>query len=758
MFRVICCAVGVLFAGSVLPAAAQHARLSGRVVDAESKQALPGANVVLTAADGNERGTAADEDGLFLFSGLLPGSYVLTVSLVGFEEHSDSLVLSLGEQQHRVISLLETTTALDQVTIQEEGTPEELEGVGIDIIPPDELARVPAPGLSADLSNYLTTLPGVVTRSDQGGQLFIRGGTPTQNLVLVDGVPVFQPFHLIGFYSAFPADIISHVNMYAGGFGAQHGGRIASVIDVHTDTGNKQRVEGAASIAPFLSSIQLNIPFVPNKVSIMGSVRESVIEQVSPALLGDSLPYHFGDQFARFHAFLNSISTLSVSFLHSFDEGQLGGVDENPKQIERDNIAVGAHYSFLPPTSAVRFEARTYYTAFRNTHSSFFASERYSNVTGFGGEMVFSYLMDPVDLSAGIFAKTNKFNYDIGDGEQNTHTTEGGLYLRALYDPVRTFSIEPGLRLHTYTSSGDITIAPRLRIAWEPIAGHRFTAAGGLYHQQIIGLYNLRDISDIFIAWRPSIRFQAVPSAVHYLGGWTGQILSGLELEVEAYHKQMRNLTFFAYNDLTGSTLQIARTDGRASGLDLRMRGSRGPFTFSAGYGLAEVVYERPGFSQVGGLSPPDLIPWRPDPSQPDRSSGFHPPHDRRHQLDAMISFSSASYTVSARWQYGSGLPYTQARGIYSVVPVLNPNDNFHTRPGNLAISFDEAFAARLPAYHRMDVSAARTFTFDAFQLVVQASVINAYDRANILDYNLVTGQRSNQLPLIPSLGIKASF
>ena len=757
MFRVIFCLVGVLFAGSVLPAAAQHARLSGRVVDAESKQALPGANVVITAADGNERGTAADDDGLFHFSGLLPGSYVLTVSLVGFEEHSDSLILSFGEQQHRIISLPETTTPLDQVTVEEEGTPEELEGVGIDIIPPEELARVPAPGPSADLSNYLTTLPGVVTRSDQGGQLFIRGGTPTQNLVLLDGVPVFQPFHLIGFYSAFPADIISHVNVQAGGFGAQYGGRIASVIDVQTDTGNKRRFEGAASIAPFLSSIRLNVPVVRNKVSVMGSVRESVIEQVSPALLGDSLPYHFGDQFARFHAFLNKISSLSITVLHSYDEGRLGGVDEGSKSIERDNIAAGAHFSFLPATSAVRFEARAYYTGFQNSHSSSLAPGRFSNVSGFGGEMVFSYLLDPVELSAGIFARTNKFNYDIGGGEQASFTTEGGTYVRARYDPVRTFSLQPGVRLHTYTTSGDVTLSPRLRIEWEPVMGHQFAVAGGVYHQQIIGLYNLRDISDVFIAWRPAIRFQEVPSAVHLLGGWTGRLLPGLKLEIEAYHKRLRDVTFFAYNDLTGSTLQIARTDGRASGLDVRVEARRGPITFMAGYGLAEVVYERPGFLHFDDMPPPEAIP-RPVLTPNSEASKFHPPHDRRHQLDAMISYATGEYAFSARWQYGSGLPYTKARGIYSYVPIRGTSDSFHTRPDNVSISFDEAFGARLPPYHRLDVSAARTFTFDAFQLIIQASLINAYDRANIFDFNLVSGRQSNQLPFIPSLGLKASF
>ena len=199
--------------------------------------------------------------------------------------------------------------------------------VGLETIRPSALARIPMPSVSADLAAYLQMMPGVVTTGDRGGHLFVRGGTPTQNLVLIDGIPVFQPFHIVGFYSAFPADIIAHADVHAGGFGARYGGRLSSVIDISTRNGNKKRVVGAASLAPFLGSVRIEVPLLPERVSLMASVRESVIERVSPDVLGQDLPYRFGDRFVKLHAFLSRTSSLSLTGLSTHDAGDVADTD-----------------------------------------------------------------------------------------------------------------------------------------------------------------------------------------------------------------------------------------------------------------------------------------------------------------------------------------------------------------------------------------------------------------------------------------------
>ncbi len=707
---------------------------------------------MLNSSGGEGRGTATNDEGSFSIGGIPPGRYFLRVSLVGYRAAADTLTIEFGQRLQLTLEMAKTETAMDELVVEQERRPARPRGAGIETIPPEALARVPPPRLSADLTGYITTMPGVVTRGDQGGQLFIRGGAPTQNLVLVDGVPVFHPFHLIGFYSAFPADIVSYVDVYAGGFGAEYGGRIASVIDIHTRTGNKQRFEGSASLAPFLSAISLNVPVVPGSVSLMGSVRESMIERLSPFLLGDSLPFHFGDQFARLHAFLNPITSLSVTFLHSYDDGLLGGTPQDPKRIQRDNLAVGAHFNYLPSLSAVRFQARAYYSDFTNRYTSTLSPDRFSATSAFGGKMDFTYHLETLDFQFGLFARTNNFGYSIGRGAQDLHTTEGGLFAAAEINLNDAFDVEPGLRLHTYTSSGQTSLSPRLRMAWRPGDVHGFTAAAGLYHQQIVGLYNLRDVTDVFIAWRPSEKFEEVPQAVHLLDGWTGRVAPWLSVKVDGYHKTLSNLSFIAYNDLTGDTFTINRADGSSRGVELVVRGSRGPVYYSVGYGLAEVLYRKENALDI--IVPRDGL----RPVAERVSGSFHPPHDRRHQIDILAGYDDDTYAVSVSWQFGSGLPFTPAYGTYNVLPVVELTDEWNTEPGQLHVDFAEPYSARLPAYHRLDVSASRTFHFGGVDLALQGSVINLYDRANIFDYNFLSGRRTNQLPLVPSLGFEVSF
>ena len=144
-----------------------------------------------------------------------------------------------------------------------------------------------------------------------------------------------QPFHIIGFFSAFPSDIIRSVDVYAGGFGAKYGGRLSSVIDVTSRNGNKRRFEAAASVGTFLTSVRLEGPLKVGKTSFLASVRESVVSEVLPnALVGD-LPFKFGDEFLKVHSTLNDGSQLSVTLVNSHDRGQ---IDET-ESLKSDDLS-----------------------------------------------------------------------------------------------------------------------------------------------------------------------------------------------------------------------------------------------------------------------------------------------------------------------------------------------------------------------------------------------------------------------------------
>ena len=231
---------------------------------------------------------------------------------------------------------------------------------GLQSVSPQDIELIPAPDVSADLVNYITALPGVVSTGDRGGKLFVRGGEPTQNLVQLDGMLLYQPFHIIGFYSAFPADIVRNADIYAGGFGARFGGRLSSVVDISTRNGNKRRVKAAATVAPFVSSARIEGPIVRDRVSVMLSARQSVIDQGASKLIDQNLPFRFGDQFGKLHATLSSTSQVAITGIHTTDRGVVG-LNEGSADIESDttqqvnweNLAVGTRFIVLPSSMPV---------------------------------------------------------------------------------------------------------------------------------------------------------------------------------------------------------------------------------------------------------------------------------------------------------------------------------------------------------------------------------------------------------------------
>jgi hypothetical protein len=154
---------------------------------------------------------------------------------------------------------------------------------------------VPTPAGSGDLASYLQTLPGVVTTGDRGGHLFVRGGTPAENLVLIDGIPIYQPFHILGFFSVFPEDLVSSADLYAGGFGARYHGRSSSVLDVRMRDGSRHGYRAAGSASPFVAEALIEGP-LGGGFPWMASARRSLVEQTSEALLGNRQPLTFESQ------------------------------------------------------------------------------------------------------------------------------------------------------------------------------------------------------------------------------------------------------------------------------------------------------------------------------------------------------------------------------------------------------------------------------------------------------------------------------
>ncbi|GIV03619.1 MAG: TonB-dependent receptor [Fimbriimonadales bacterium] len=732
---------------------AQTATLRGFVTSAGDQEALPGVNVVLEDGAGGRYGTATNTDGFYTIARVPAGTYRLRATFVGFVPYEADVTLIAGQILTLNFSLAEDQAQLDEVVIESE---RETAGgaalsAGLQTVRPRDIALVPAPDISADLVNYLTVMPGVISQGDRGGQLFIRGGEPTQNMVLLDGMLVYQPFHVVGFFSAFPSEIINTAEVYAGGYGGRYGGRLSSVIDIGSRNGNKNRFSGAVSVAPFVSTARIEGPIVPGTVSVLASVRQDVIEQGAAQIVDDPLPFRFADRFAKVHANLGESSQFSVTALHTEDRGRLG-VDplaEDPEALPEDevfweNLAVGGRLIFLPASLPIFATVQVSTSRLDNGFGIEADPERETRVQQTGGSADITYYAGSFDLNWGLFVNTTSLKANLGGQFQNVvirdeFVTEAGAYLEPEIRLGGGLRLQPGLRLHAFPSKDHTFIEPRFRMRWEQ-GIHRFSAAAGLYHQEVVGLNDRRDAGDIFTAWTAS-PFGKVPEALHLIAGWRVQPTPWLDLSVEGFYKKLSNIFIPEWTAFPRFTTNLQQADGRVRGLDLRLELKAGFFYSLLSYGLSEVTYdaEIPAVALLYG----------------EEETSYAPPHDRRHQVNALVAVSQFGFDLNVRWQFGSGLPFNKSMGFDRFI-LLDSLRNLLEVPGDERVLYERPYTGRLPAYHRLDVSLERAFELGgSARLTLQGGLINAYDRPNLFYLDLFTLRRVDQLPLIPTLGIK---
>ncbi|WP_412070078.1 carboxypeptidase regulatory-like domain-containing protein [Rubrivirga sp. IMCC43871] len=745
----------LLLAAVLLTAAPAFAQagLRGFVTGADDSQPLIGATVLAQRVGpdgspiGDPRGGATDLDGLYVVPRLDTGRYLVRVSYVGYETRIDTLTLA-GEIRSYDVALRVATGDFEVVVESERTTGGARVTAGVQAIDPKDIDVVPAPDVSGDLASYLTTSPGVVTTGDRGGQLFVRGGEPSQNLVLLDGMALYQPFHVLGFYSAFPSDILAGADLYAGGYPARFGGQVSSVLDIQSRNGNKQRLAAAASVAPFVSAARVEGPIKRGSISFLASGRVSVVEQGAARLVDQDLPFSFGDVFGKVHAVLTPNAQLSVQGIHTYDRGTIGEDVGGavPEEVRYNNTAAGLRFLYLPNVSALRAEilingsildSEQGFDPVRNVPA------RSSSIGRISSEVHLTYYLPSVDIKSGLFVRTNQLETSldrIGGVTDAEYFTEAGAYIEPEFR-LGPLALQGGLRLQSFPNDGRTYVEPRGRAVLT--AGvHELSAAGGLYHQEIIGINDRRDVANVFTAWtrRPG----GVVEAWHAIAGYRVQPTRGVELVAEGYYKLLDELSVAEWTAFPRFTTELQPATGEVRGLDLRAELRRGTFYGYVGYGLADVVYDAKG---------PNLQLW-----YGEETLRFSPPHDRRHQLSTLVSADVAGFSVAARWQFGSGLPFTKALGFDQYLSAATAFNVF-ADAGSDRVIYERPFGGRLPTVHRLDLSVDRTFRLrPGVDLTAQAALINAYDRRNLFYYDTFTLRRVDQLPLLPSFGVKLAF
>ncbi len=727
----------------------QDATLRVLLTSDEDGNPVIGATVTLSEPDADEflHAGTTNNDGFLELSGIETGDYQLQISYIGYETYTDEISLTADDLKVERITLKPDPGELDEIIIQEERRVTTGQ-VGVRSISGTEVERVPTPGPGGDLASYIQTLPGVVMSGDRGGELHIRGGTPAQNHVRVDNLPITKPFHISNLFSAFPDETIQNVDMYAGGFGAEYMGATSSVIDVSLRPGNMREYRGSAAYSPYLVSLMGEGPIQEDRQSLMVMGRHSVIEQSAPHLTGEDVPIEFYDVMARY-SLQTDIMNCNATGMHTSDRGEIN--PDRDIQLAWTNTVIGARCLGFDEMFDQPFDITLGYSGFQNIEGTMDDPERSSSIHQVFFQLIHehTYFGLPFDYHLGL----NFASYSAELGERFTTFENFDLYpmlvqtgLSTDLTPFDELTIRPSIGTQiTSQNVSEPSFEPRLRISYQPdgTSNQELSFAVGRYHQFVSGITDERDAGNVFTVWSPIDRGDPLPGATHYILGYEQRIGQSFRANLEGYYKDHQNIPVSKWTPEARLSLETTLAEGHTYGVDARVEYDRFPFFFYVGYGWGRVEYE---------ATSEDLGAWIEEPV-----FGYNPAHDRRHQLNAVGSYNLYGYTLNVRWEFGSGNPYTQ---VYGYDLSLTLPDQHPLRDSGTAMTlYNEPYGARLPSYHSLDISLERTFQLSAItSLDAQIGTINVYDRNNIFYYDLNSLQRIDQTPLLPYASMQINF
>lgn len=727
----------------------QTASVSGVIIDRSSSQLLEGANIVLENKHReSSQGASADRNGFYQIS-VEPGTYIMKVSYIGYITHLDTL--HIDDTSARInVALEPNAQQLDDLVVSNTGGAVR-QSVGTRRVSAVDLQRIPTPAGGGDLASYLQTLPGVVSTGDRGGQLFIRGGTPSENMVLVDGSLIYQPFHIVGFFSAFPEELISGADFHAGGFGPRYTGRASSVIDVQMRDGNLNKYRGSGSMSPFLGELLIEGPLKKGSLSWIASARQSMIEETSPLLLGERQPLQFNSQFFKLSHVKDNLR-CSTTAMRTSDQGRL---DYGGEEVIRwSNFVLGGRCAALPDGTSSFMDIHAGLSRLSNSLGGSAIQDLSSNTTRFNMDVNVTQFAGGARFDFGVFSQMKFLNYNMRelfwtpvDYDVELQSNEDvifgvGAHFETTIPLGSGVTIQPGTAFSFYPEIYKPSLEPRLRATWQPWGSEddQLSAALGVYRQMLTGFSDIRDAASVFTAWLPAPADSRM-RAIHILLGWGQNLGGGFDWSVEGYYKRLKDKPIPQWDPFPRFSTSIAAADGNVYGGDVQLEYNRAPFYGFIGYGYSWMEYE---------TSHPSFQYWFGNPTQ-----SYHPPHDRRHQFTAQFSTGFGEYTTSLGWQFATGFPFTNPGGFDYLIRFNDYLPDVRNEPGIPRSLIEKPYGERLPVYHRLDVSVKRGVDLPVGRMIFQAGAINLYDRVNLFYYDSYTKRRLDQLPIAPYFSLK---
>lgn len=738
--------------------------------------------VKLISASGTIYGAVTDVNGFFSIPKLNLGNYTIKIESLTFDTITEKIQLKKATE---IIDLkfelvkAKSIKELEEINVSAEQKRKKND-VGTSQIKLDKKAieRVPSVGAENDIVGAFSVTPGVVTTGDQGGQLYVRGGTPIQNKILLDGMTIYTPFHSIGFFSIFETELIKNVDIYTGGFDARYGGRISSVMDITYRDGNKKDLSGKVSVSPFLAKFVLEGPLVPTKNgrkannSFIFSAKHSLLDYNSKALYpkvneGNGLPFNFTDLYGKIT--LSSDGGSKFSFFGFSNSDQVNYTDL--ADLKWKQSGGGMNFVLIPSGSPVFIRGHLNASNYQLSFLEFASPERTSSIGG--GELGFDFTyfqknegqMDIGINVSGFNTKYITYNEAARKIEDDNFNFEFNTYIN--YKIIKgRFVFQPSMRLQSYLSQAVLSPEPRIGIKYNVSEFLRLKLSGGRYSQNFTSASSDKDIVNLFNGLlsaptnfqnkfvnengEESVVKNALQYAWHAILGFELDLNKFWSLNLEGYYKDFTQLSNINQNkiyddiDLFNNIDDVYKKDfiiesGKSYGVDALLKYSKDRWFIWAVYSYG-YSYRWDGFNK------------------------YFPVFDRRHNINLVGTYlfgKKKDLELSTRWNLGSGLPYTPTAGAYQSETFENGiNTNVTTsNSSNINLVYGSFNSQRLPYYHRLDITMKKNVTFkNKTNLEVIASITNLYNRRNIFYKNRVTNKEVYQFPILPSLGISYKF
>lgn len=792
-------AVIILFSRSYSLAQTRYT-ISGYVREQGSQEALIGVSVYLP---GTSTGTTTNTYGFYSLTLPAQDSLSLTFSFVGYESVTRRVGLRRNSELN--IQLIPGRT-LTEVVVRggrtEEKVSESAQMSQVEI-PVAQIKKIPALLGEKDVLKVLQLMPGVQKGSEGSTGIYVRGGGPDQNLIILDDAIVYNANHLFGFFSVFNGDALKSVELTKGGFPARFGGRLSSVIEMNMKDGNKEKLHGEGGIGLIASRLTLEGPIklkkdAPAKSSFLVSARRTYLDFVARPIIKQQSDgqliagYYFYDLNAKANYDFGPRNKLYIS-------GYFGR-DRFYARDRSEGVDIGLDWGNA--TATLRWNHLFNEKLFSNT-SLIFSNYKFgisSDEKSASGEDAFSlrYTSGIRDFSLkydldyypnprhairfGIQSIAHRFtpsavvvkNTDINQIRTSIdaiNVLESGIYAEDTWKPTNRWRINGGLRLSHFLHNNVSFIRPepRLSAAFVLKPDFSFKASYALMNQYVHLLSNtgIGLPTDLWVPTTNRIKPQVSEQVA--MGFAKDVSDKGLTLTIEGYYKTMNNIinyregaSFLLINDPTSADKvswedNITSGRGWSYGAEFLLQKKVGRFSGWAGYTLSWTQWQ---FSELNF------------------GRKFYPRYDRRHDISLVGIYEiSPRITLSGTWVYGTGQALTVPTAQYvanrhlaipnpyygNAVPGMDLGDEVNAY-GSQKNSF------RAEPYHRLDIGLQIHKKKKYHERTWELSVYNAYNRRNPFFYDLAAkaqgqGQpaktvlyRYSVFPIVPSLSYMFKF